>query len=547
LGASLALAVSLIGGWLANPEPLAGLRSPELVASHLAERPVELMDGIELLAAEARVQGGSGLPSQWRGELLSAGFGLMEQATREVEALARRAGQMPALPSDPGLDQEPEQVQPSEPPRETENAPLDWSTEALRLRLKSAALRHLAGDNSWREALDGNFASNEQSELLATARALFQRAQSPAQPRASDPKPPQASEPGETEVPSAETAGSDQQSLPPAPLAVDSDTEEAPALAVPQRAASEQARRFDALGEGLAASHLRQLAAEAAGLSELARDIGARYEQKTKERAELLVGRLGLGLLLLMVGALFLIAMPFLGRERLLLSPGPGPAGTFGLADGWSVWAIYWLTYQLLLGLVGQFDPDHQSGLLVPLCSLPLIALVHGLIARRSERSTLELLGLQLTPGRFGRLLLFSLGAWVLTLFGVYTLMVSLGGMGNGSWANPMFDLVISSDQKSISGLKLEAGLWAPIFEELAFRAVLFAGLRSRLSFVPAMLVSSLLFGMFHSYGLPGNLLIAWVGCLLCWCYERTRSLFPGILLHSIYNLGQLAMLELYR
>jgi membrane protease YdiL (CAAX protease family) len=38
-----------------------------------------------------------------------------------------------------------------------------------------------------------------------------------------------------------------------------------------------------------------------------------------------------------------------------------------------------------------------------------------------------------------------------------------------------------------------------------------------------------------------------WVGFVLCWSYERTRSLLPGILIHSLFNLSQLSVLEVYR
>jgi membrane protease YdiL (CAAX protease family) len=548
IGASVALVVSLAAGMLLRSDPVAELRSPELVASHQVERPVELLDGLGVLAAEAGAPAGSGLPEEWRSQLLSGGVLLLRQAVADVETLARGAGQMPALPA----EQAESETATGAPAAGADEAPLDWSTEALRLRLKWAALQHMRGQRDWRVALDADFASVDQQELLAAAGALLQRAAPWADGRELGPIDPTGTE---LEAP----ADDDDQPVDPAPaiepvqepLAGEEPPPDDAAPAQTSRpilTASEQARRFDALGEGLAASHLRRLAADAAGLSELAGEVKSRYEQRTRDRAELLAGRFGLGLLLLAIGGLFLIAMPFLGRQRLLFSAGPGPAGTFGLVDGWSVWAIYALGYQLILGVLGQFDPEHRTGLLVPIASLPLIALVHGLIARRSGRSTLDLFGLQLLPGRFGRLILFTLGAWVLTLIGVYALaMGPLSSSGGGSWANPMFDLLINSSPSGWRGLTLEAGLWAPIFEELAFRAVLFAGLRSRLGFVPAMLLSSALFGLFHSYGWPGNLLIAWVGCLLCWCYERTRSLFPGILLHSLFNLGQLSMMELYR
>jgi membrane protease YdiL (CAAX protease family) len=75
----------------------------------------------------------------------------------------------------------------------------------------------------------------------------------------------------------------------------------------------------------------------------------------------------------------------------------------------------------------------------------------------------------------------------------------------------------------------------APVCEELFFRGVLFRVLRQRLPFWPAAIIDGVVFGFVH-----GSLVIvpvlAVLGIMFCYVYERTGSLFPTIALHSLNN-----------
>jgi membrane protease YdiL (CAAX protease family) len=79
--------------------------------------------------------------------------------------------------------------------------------------------------------------------------------------------------------------------------------------------------------------------------------------------------------------------------------------------------------------------------------------------------------------------------------------------------------------------------VFAPLFEELAFRGLLFAILRRKFRFLPAALISAGIFGVAHGYGLVGLVSVCWSGVLWAWIYEKTGSLLPGILAHAINNL----------
>ncbi len=50
-------------------------------------------------------------------------------------------------------------------------------------------------------------------------------------------------------------------------------------------------------------------------------------------------------------------------------------------------------------------------------------------------------------------------------------------------------------------------------------------------------LFSAGIFAIAHGYGLIGFVSVLWSGLLWAWLYEKTGSLWPGILAHAINNL----------
>jgi ABC-2 type transport system permease protein/sodium transport system permease protein len=75
------------------------------------------------------------------------------------------------------------------------------------------------------------------------------------------------------------------------------------------------------------------------------------------------------------------------------------------------------------------------------------------------------------------------------------------------------------------------------ICEELCFRGFIFGALRTRLSAALTIVVSALLFGVFHEILYSGRLLPSmFLGLILGWVRLRTRSVLPGMLLHALNN-----------
>jgi membrane protease YdiL (CAAX protease family) len=85
--------------------------------------------------------------------------------------------------------------------------------------------------------------------------------------------------------------------------------------------------------------------------------------------------------------------------------------------------------------------------------------------------------------------------------------------------------------------------VFAPIIEEILFRGFLHRILRSFFSFIPAALISSILFSLVHfslSQGLGNIPLLASLTILsiyISYLYERQGRIFPCIILHALFNL----------
>ena len=77
--------------------------------------------------------------------------------------------------------------------------------------------------------------------------------------------------------------------------------------------------------------------------------------------------------------------------------------------------------------------------------------------------------------------------------------------------------------------------LVAPICEETFFRSFVFAGFLNRMPIVIAILLSSLFFAIAHA-DLGSFAVLFFIGLALAFVRWRTRSIWPGILLHLLNN-----------
>lgn len=83
-----------------------------------------------------------------------------------------------------------------------------------------------------------------------------------------------------------------------------------------------------------------------------------------------------------------------------------------------------------------------------------------------------------------------------------------------------------------------------PIFEELAFRGLVYGALAKSLRRSEAYLISSFAFAMLH-LSIPSLLTHLPLGLYLCWLRERSGSMYPSMFAHFCHNLG-VVIAELY-
>lgn len=137
----------------------------------------------------------------------------------------------------------------------------------------------------------------------------------------------------------------------------------------------------------------------------------------------------------------------------------------------------------------------------------------------------------------FGKFTLDVMGIGCGLLIGGYAIIIAhnalLYAFGIDAQGDQIFDIF---DQ-------LESPIWffvtgaviAPIVEEIFFRGFLFQGFRQKYGWMPALFLSSAIFGAAHLD--PVSLIPTFVlGCVLAYVYHRSNSVWPGILFHAAIN-----------
>ena len=214
--------------------------------------------------------------------------------------------------------------------------------------------------------------------------------------------------------------------------------------------------------------------------------------------------------------------------------PWPGGIGAAVLLRGGAIGAM--ITALFLL----YAPPDNVPlrALAIPLTNMPLLLLAHRHLFRPSGMTFDDGFGLEIGWARAGRLVTAVLAVVAAGLWGGWVMDgVSQAFHLTSHWAE-WFDPDLVWATPSLTAISLvEYVVFAPLFEELAFRGLLFAILRRKFRFLPAALISAGIFGVAHGYGVVGLLSVCWSGVLWAWIYEKTGSLLPGILAHAINNL----------
>jgi hypothetical protein len=107
--------------------------------------------------------------------------------------------------------------------------------------------------------------------------------------------------------------------------------------------------------------------------------------------------------------------------------------------------------------------------------------------------------------------------------------------LGCGLLAAVYFLVIINNLIMVALGIVFVTVIVAPFTEELFFRGFLFKGLREKYGWINALMFSSIIFALFH--GQIATLIPTFlIGALFAYMYQRTESVYPGMLLHFTIN-----------
>lgn len=199
--------------------------------------------------------------------------------------------------------------------------------------------------------------------------------------------------------------------------------------------------------------------------------------------------------------------------------------------DVWQGVIILGLLMAVAAGLVYLLHPlvqDLDLGLAISGTELVLLVPVWWLTVRKYGAG-LGRLGLRSFKGE-----MLGLGCGLMILVAAFNLVYALFLGRFGLRVQP--DLIpVFAELSSPWPLLLGGALVAPVVEEIFFRGFVFAGLRPRYGWRGAAALSSGLFSVIH-FTPTAILPIFILGYLFAYLYQRSRSLWPAILMHASTN-----------
>ncbi len=268
--------------------------------------------------------------------------------------------------------------------------------------------------------------------------------------------------------------------------------------------------------------------------------------------ASLRTHRFGISMLLLALALLGLLLLGLFLLVRSLLRWGlrlPGPQAQLPFVVPWTVIDVAEIIAVLTLGVVVAAigaawvrtsvggENAHPLLLAVQYCVVAAIALAF-VLWRVGAHSSRPLRSVGLRAPHPLRLISFGIGGYaVLVSLAFLLALVMRSVVGDAVPLTSTAENLVESTHTT-GDLIIFAVLVcviAPIFEEIIFRGYVYAGLRRFLSPPRAMAVAGLLFAAVH-LSPEALVVITLLGVALCYLYERTRSLLPGMIAHGLHN-----------
>ncbi len=256
------------------------------------------------------------------------------------------------------------------------------------------------------------------------------------------------------------------------------------------------------------------------------------------------------------IACICLVGLIAVSHTNLARLPPPWPPGI--LATPWHLKQGFAVAiYSVLLGVLiivllkytaaSYFKPGVWALWSTLFASLPMVLLIHYKLLKPRNMGFAHAFGLSLRGVGIARFILITLAVLALDAGGA--MLISWAGWKLGldpHWSHGLQERMIFGPWQSTMLSAINVVLWAPIFEELGFRGLVYISLRSRFGPVTAALISASLFSALHLYSLPGFLSVLWSGLVLTYAFERYRSLLPGIAAHGLNNAIALSIVLLF-
>jgi len=312
-----------------------------------------------------------------------------------------------------------------------------------------------------------------------------------------------------------------------------------------------QASLAEALPSGWFYDHLAARLARRAGHQDLLATVEGQSVLREDRVQQWIRPLIGFELMCLVIGSVMLLGVARLRRQRQgqqqgrqmdilrLHVPGVPPSWSGGTAAAVILrgGALGVVTTAVILS-TPSFQHAWLRALAIPLANLPLLALAYVHLLKPAGLTFSNGFGLVIKRDHLGRLACIILAVVAAGLWGEWVMGRAAEFLNlNNHWTEWFDQSLVWGAPPVLAVSALEYVIFAPIFEELAFRGLLFAMLRRRFEFFPAALISTSLFALAHGYSLIGFISVFWSGFLWAWIYERTGSLIPGMVAHAMNNL----------
>lgn len=191
------------------------------------------------------------------------------------------------------------------------------------------------------------------------------------------------------------------------------------------------------------------------------------------------------------------------------------------------------IEFQLKKVLLEWFQNDLYSGTLIGFIMSIIFMVAIYLIALKPKQLSWNQVGVNPFHKRYWG----PIVGWTIALVvGSIGLLIIMSLLGVGSENSKTESIRTQMTVMHIIIAWVSAGVISPIYEEILYRGFLYRWFRSKYGVRTGMIISSFIFMIVHipTYNVLPVTFIS--GLLFAWTYERTKSVVPSMIIHSVFN-----------